>query len=143
MKLSIINESDDLYQELLHISEEQLNPQYLYNLAYKYKQRLPEVLEEIIVKDPGWAYHYARDIIEDRFPEAEPYIMKDPIWAYHYAYYIIKDRWSEAEPYIMKSPYCAYMYAYDVIKDRWPEAEPYIIKNPEWWNRYKELFGIK
>ncbi len=44
-------------------------------------------------------------IIKGRWLEAEPYIMKDPEWAYWYARDIIKGRWPEAEPYIMTDEY--------------------------------------
>jgi len=46
------------------------------------------------MKDPRSAYWYARFIIKDRWPEAEPYIMKDSLWANLYAYITKnKDRW--------------------------------------------------
>jgi len=44
-----------------------------------------------------WLYWYARDVIKDRWPEAEEYIKKDPKHAYWYARDIIKNRWHEAE----------------------------------------------
>ena len=84
--------------------------------------------EPYIMKDPTYAYLYARDIRKKgRWPEAEPYIMKDPYSAYWYARYVIEGRWKEAEPYIMKDPEYAYMYARDIRKKgRWSEAEPAI-----------------
>ena len=97
--------------------------------------------KEIIVKIPSEAYCYARDIIKDRWPEAEPYIMKDPIHAYLYARDVIKGRWPEAEPYIMMKTMTIISqglvkdlilsYATDVIGGRWPEAEPRIMENPK------------
>jgi hypothetical protein len=63
------------------------------------------------MKDPGWAYWYAREIIKGRWPEAEPYIMKDPQWALIYARDVIKDRWPEAESYIEKDTQLARKYA--------------------------------
>jgi hypothetical protein len=119
-------------------------------LYRKTKQRSPE-LEEIIIKDPEYAYNYARDVIQGRWKEAEPIIMKDPYRAYNYALNIIninikdgdvKIRWKEAEPYIMKDPGYAIFYAIRVIEGRWPEAEETIKKNPYWWNRYKEIFKL-
>ena len=81
-------------------------------------------------------YHYARDIIKGRWPEAEPIIMKNPRYVWAYAYNVIQGRWPEAEPYIMKDPEWAYRYAHDVIRDRWIEAEPYIKENGYWYSAY-------
>jgi len=54
---------------------------------------------------------YARDIRKKgRWSEAEPYIMKNPTYAYWYARYVIEGRFPEAEPYIMKSPEYAAEY---------------------------------
>ena len=99
------------------------------------KDRWPDA-EEYIMKDPKYAYWYAKEVIKGKWSDAEEYIMKDPCWAYHYAKDVIKNRWSDAEEYIMKEPYRAYIYAKDVIKDRWYEAEKYIKKNPMWWDEY-------
>ena len=59
-------------------------------------------------KIPGFAYEEAKRT--GNWTEAEPYIMKDPEYAYWYARGVIGDRWSEAEPYIMKDPSSAYNY---------------------------------
>ena len=48
--------------------------------------------------------------------------MRDPRYAYSYTKNIIKDRWMEAESHIMKSVEYAYRYARDIIKGRWEEA---------------------
>lgn len=40
--------------------------------------------------------------IAQRWPAAEPIIMKNPLYAYYYARDVIGDRWPEAEPVIMK-----------------------------------------
>jgi len=51
-------------------------------------------------------------------------LVKNPEYAYYYAKFIIKGRWPEAEPYIMKDkdPYLIVWYARYIIKGRWPEA---------------------
>ena len=41
------------------------------------------------MKDPRWAYCYARDIIKDRWIEAEEYIMKDPYLYYEYKSFLL------------------------------------------------------
>jgi hypothetical protein len=43
---------------------------------------------------------YARDILQNRWPEAEPIIKKNSISAVNYAMGVIKDRWPEAEKII-------------------------------------------
>ena len=89
------------------------------------------------------AYKMAKELYEktkQRSPELEEIIMKDPEYAYYYASIVIKDRWPEAEPYVMKDPGYATYYAENVIKKRWIEAEPYIKKNRSWWDRYKQQF---
>ena len=83
--------------------------------------------EEVVEHEKAayWFHWYARNVIKDRWIEAEEYIKKNPRWAYYYAQDVIKDRWIEAEEYIMKDPHWAYCYAQYVIKDRWIEAEEY------------------
>ena len=106
---------------------------YLYRYACKHG-RLEFRWEELLLRfeDFYWIYSYARDVIKDRWPEAEEYIVMNPEWAYEYARYVIKERWKEAEKYIMKDPGYAYCYAGSVIEGRWKEAEKYIKKDPEW-----------
>ena len=50
-------------------------------------------------------YKYAHNILNDRWPEAEPRIMETPVHSYFYAKYVIKGRWEEAEEIIMQDPY--------------------------------------
>ena len=87
---------------------------------------------------PREAFNYAHDVIEGRWPEAEPIIMQEPKSAYWYAQDVIKGPWPEAEETIKKDPEWAYYYARDVIKDRWPEAEPTIMRDPQWWKLYQK-----
>lgn len=95
-------------------------------------------------KDPLVCRYYAQNVLEERWPEVEPYMMKYPQLAYEYTYYVINRggsvnplvRWTEAEPYIMKSPEYAYMYACYIIKNRWIEAEPIIMREPEYAYMY-------
>ena len=40
--------------------------------------------EKKIYQDPIWAYHYAKDVIDNRWPEAEKCIIKDPdYWSFY------------------------------------------------------------
>ena len=52
-------------------------------------------LEPFIIKDPEWAYFYARDVIKDRWIEAEPIIIINSSWAYYYARNLIKGKLPE------------------------------------------------
>jgi hypothetical protein len=114
-------------------------------LSPEAKSQLEPVLH-IIKKSPKLAYYYAKTILDERWPEAEPYIIKDPYWAYVYTYAVInKDhkrenmiRWKEAEPVIMKDAESAGMYAGTILQSRWPEAEPVIMKDPHEASMYAE-----
>ena len=97
--------------------------------------RWPEA-EPVIMRDPYPALNYARFVIEDRWPEAEPVIMRKAEAAMRYALHVIEGRWPEAEPFIMKDMNAAISYAQYVIEDRWPEAEPVIMRLPYTALRY-------
>jgi len=115
--------------ELLRMNDYDIG-KHLYIEAIHINKRLEPVYENIIKTIPQWAYHYALNILKDRWPEAEPYILKNEIIIIEYITNVIKERWPEAELIIMKDPYNAYLYAYRILKRRWPEAEPYIMKDP-------------
>ena len=68
---------------------------------------------------------------ESRWSEAESVIIKNPKWAYQYAKNVLKRRWPAAEPIIMKDPYAAYYYAMKFFPEGWPEAEPFIKENTD------------
>jgi len=70
-------------------------PRQAYELAKNLGKRVP-ALEPIILRQPIFAYEYARDVIKGRWPEAEPVIMKD----------------------IIKESYLVREYAENVIKGR-------------------------
>ena len=76
----------------MNLYSKHTNPETLYG----YKDRF-----EI----PSFAYEEAR--LTGNWKEAEPYIMKDPGYAFLYARDVIEGRWKEAEPYIMKNPFSA------------------------------------
>ena len=78
-------------------------------------------LELIIITNPSFAYFYARDIIKDRWVEAENIISTDPECAFWYAREIIKDRWIEGENIISTNSYYIYLYAKHIIKGKLTE----------------------
>lgn len=115
-----------------------------------------EPLLHIIAQNAKFAFYYAYNILKGRFKEAEANIMKNPIYAYQYAREILAEdkewtsqpghengRWPEAEPYIMTEPPQAYFYARYIIKGRWPDAEPSIKRVNTFWNSYREMFGVQ
>jgi hypothetical protein len=92
---------------------------------------------------PEEAVNYAINILNDRWPEAEPLILKDPTMAAVYAYKVLGSRWPEAEPIILgggtggfRGPGALMYYILNVVRGRWPEAEPFILRNPEWIYNY-------
>jgi len=90
-----------------------------------------------------WCYWYAREVLKDRWIEAESIIIKDAEYAYLYARDVLKDRWIEAESLFMKSAIYAYLYAKIIIKDRWLEAESVIMKKSCCKVSYENYFNCK
>lgn len=129
----IISE-DEYYKQIICKS-----PHLAYSMAISISRRITEA-EPYIMRDPEIAYHYANNIIDDRWPEAEPIIMRHPEWACRYARDVVGHRWPEAEPYIMREPYFASRYARYVMFERWPEAEHYIMSNREAYDLYYNAF---
>lgn len=79
------------------------------NVGIKYYYNYSSVLH-IILKDPHLAFLYAKHVIKDRWPEAEPYILKDATSSFWYAADVINGRWIKAEKIIRKDVYCWYYY---------------------------------
>ncbi len=106
----------------------------------------------ILKRNAGAAYFYALYVLKGRWEDGESKIMKDPLYAYFYARDVLKNdptwphkngRWPEAEPYIMEDPASTYRYTEKVLRHRWPEAE-HVIKQQLWaWNKYKKLFKVE
>ena len=87
-----------------------------------------------------YAYFYVMRTLEGRrWIEAEPSIMKNPVYAYLYARDVIKGKWPEAEPYIITNHKIAFEYAIYAIKGRWPVIEQQMIKWPYFWKIYGEI----
>ena len=93
--------------------------------------------------DAKTCYYYALNILDERLPKKyEDRIKTNAFYAYRYARDIIKDRFIEAEGVIKTDAYYAYCYAINIIKGRWIEAENVIKTDGYWWNEYKEHFNI-
>jgi hypothetical protein len=85
----------------------------------KCEGKINKDLEPYLIKDPYYAYLYARDV-KGRWIEAEPIIINS-VWAYYYARNVIKGRWIEAEQHIINDSASVYLYARDIIKGKLPE----------------------
>jgi hypothetical protein len=72
-----------------------MTPQQAYDKCYSNNQRDKD-LELIIIKDPQYAYQYARDVIKGRWKEAESIIIKDSFYAYRYAKDVIEGKLPES-----------------------------------------------
>lgn len=75
--------------------------------------------------------NYAQNVIQDRWPEAEPYILRSPYNSTWYAINVIKGAWPEAEPVIKDNARLSSLYARHASKDRFEQGEPAILKNPD------------
>jgi hypothetical protein len=71
-----------------------MTPEEAYSICLKNNKR-DKNLEQYIIKDPGWSYYYARDIIKGRWKEAEQYIINDSRYAYYYSRNIIEGKLPE------------------------------------------------
>ena len=59
--------------------------------------------EPVIMTDRNLVLNYASKFLKGvGWPAAEPIIIKDPQWAYMYAIDVLEERWPEAEKYIIK-----------------------------------------
>jgi hypothetical protein len=77
----------------------------------------------------------------ERWPEGEEVIKKNPYYAYQYAEQVVRGRWPEGEDAIKKDPTMIYWYAKQILKHRWLEAEPFIPKDHPDWKNYQRYFG--
>ena len=82
------------------------------------------------LKDPETALRYATQVIEKKWPEAEPIIAKNAKYAYQYANFF-PGRFLEGEAAIATNPTFAYSYARHKIGGRWPEGEAAIATDPD------------
>jgi len=106
----------------------------------KCEYKINKKLELIIIKNPYYAYLYARDVIKGRWIEAEEIISTDSECAYYYSRAVIKGRWTEAEDIISTNSYYSFLYSVDVIKGKLPENMHNAMlvhalreKASEWW----------
>ena len=81
--------------------------------------------------------------------ETEHIIAKDPEYAYLYAGDIIQGRWPEGEKSILSSEQYIVRYSIDVLKRRWKRGEQMLRElkrlrwyKPYWMDEYECHFGI-
>lgn len=109
----------------------------------KTKNKRIKLYESIILTHPLYAYLYARDLIKDRWIEAEPVILTDANYCCYYSLMVIKGRWIDAERIIYTNAYASFLYSINILQERWYEAEPFIKNNSLVWLDYSKFFNIK
>ena len=75
-----------------------------------------DIIIKSIATDPEWAFYYAKNVIQGRWPEAEAVIATDSRWACNYAKRILKDRFIIAEPLIFQDPIWSAFYNHYIMK---------------------------
>ena len=68
-----------------HDRADEIVPERIYDIA-KSGKKLTDKQEDVIAKDPKYAYGYAYSISKKPFLKGEDAIAKDPEYAYYYAY---------------------------------------------------------
>lgn len=117
------------FDQMFNIIETQVGAWKLIDYAIQHGRLCPELEQLIIDSSPQCLYHYAKGVIECRWPEVESSILPDVNVAYLYALNVIKGRWPEAEQYIKNNMHLSMNYAIYVMKERWIEIEPAILTN--------------
>jgi len=132
----------DTYNRQLTIDNEELAnlmgpPLDTLDAAYKailYAQNVLNnrwpLAEPVILEDAHAAFLYAKTIIKGRWPEAEPIIASNPAESLLYAKVIIKGPWPYGEPSIAEDGANAYQYAKEILQDLFPLGEPAIARLP-------------
>lgn len=126
----LFDQNDNSISKEQFISQTNLNPDQLAELASKHKKAIDVSRKEVVKNDPETAYVYAINVLGKRFPEGEKAIASHPGYAYNYARFVLGDRFSQGEKAIASSAKDAYEYALHVIKGRWPEGEKVIASSP-------------
>jgi hypothetical protein len=107
-----------------------------------FRDSLSNKEKEIIKKDPYYSIYYAENILQSRWPEAEPFMLtKEAILSHHY--YIVEygnnffGNWEELEKAIVDFDLAEMATEYADSKERpFPEFEKVIIKNSNCAVRY-------
>jgi hypothetical protein len=118
------------------------NPQYAFFYAKNIVRGRWLTGEPAILKNPEWCYNYVKEVVQERLPKCEAVIATSAYYACEYAIKIIKDRFPEGEAAIAKDPHCAVRYAKEIIKARWPEAEKVIFTSDDCTRCYAKQFNL-
>jgi hypothetical protein len=101
-----------------------------------YQQYLLESKKEKKFYDPNSAYWYVFNT-GNRDPKAIEMIKKDTGSIWLYAKNVLKRRWLEMEPDVIKGDFQVLLdYLKEVVQDRWPEAESRFSKDSFKWYHY-------
>jgi lambda repressor-like predicted transcriptional regulator len=107
------------------------NSYVLSKLLTKVPIATDQEFEDIVFKNPYYAYIYARDIIKGRFPAVEDIIATDVRISFEYALNVLKGPFPKGEDIIAKDPLYAAKYAIDAKKGSFPEGEKAIAMCPD------------
>ena len=102
--------------------------------------------EDVLAKDPEYAYKYAFLVLKKPFPKGEKAIATSPEYSFHYAYHVLKGPFKTGEHAIATDAYFAVWYAVDVLKGRFPMAEDVIYDDHDLAVEYNDMLkkqGIK
>ena len=108
------------------------------DLVVANKKILQLLIPKPKLEDANGLFEYSKNIIQGRWPEAEPIIAQNKLASYNYAAVVMKDRWPEIEHHILNDYRYIPTYARYCIKDRWPEGEKRILAsyNPQYIYEY-------
>jgi hypothetical protein len=96
------------------------SPRELCLLAISRRSKVSQAEELIIAQDAKWAAVYALEI-RGQWPEGEEIICRDPEFAYKYAKHVLHKRWYAAEDFIFEHPVWRNRYAITFLDGRIPK----------------------
>jgi len=91
---------------------------------------------------PVEIYNYAKDVIGNRWPDAEKYLVISPQYCYLYARDVVKKRFPEGENAILRIPMLILAYVEHVYKGRWEAAESHMLNDRHVLDRYLRYIGM-
>lgn len=102
-----------------------------------------EEAEEIIAKDPWWAFEYAQDIVGPGNDIIESGVMKNAHYTYLYARFVVKGQFVKGESTIARDAMASINYAKHVLRKRFPQGEKAIFGPATEYFEWCEKVGSK
>lgn len=141
---SLLQESFRPFKAKERLAKLRSTPGGAFKAALITKKRDPNVEKALLEREKNYQKNYlesslltadlltyAKNVIQGRWPEAEPYLLRSRYIPTYYAIDVIKGRWPEAEPVIKDNARLSSLYARHALKDRFELGEPAILKNPD------------